>query len=406
MFETEWSPATAQELSRLVADNAVGERRPLAPVGGRTALHYGGSVPRSATAVSLAELHQIIDYPARDMTITVGAGLRWETLQKTLAAEGQRLPIDVPQAHRATVGGAIATNASGPSRFGHGTFRDYVIGISAVDGTGRLFSAGGRVVKNVAGYDLCKLLTGSLGALAIITQITLKLRPMPETRSLVWNTFSSTNRLDQSLEALNTSKTRPVIIDVLNEKSAKQFAKEARRTLPATGWNVCICFEGTEREVDWQMQALRDELRPFQPQDSTALLGKEADALLGALTEYQAFSDDPLTFQATMPPSVTIEFVDRASRENIAVQAHVGNGIVIGHLPDSCSQASRAVEILGPLRLFAESHGGALVILNCEEDWKKTIDVFGTRPSAWMWMHRLKSQLDPHGVLNPGRLPA
>src|SRR5690606_32325083 len=119
-------------------------------------------------------LNRVIDYPARDMTITVEAGITWEQLEAELAKEGQWLPVDVARAEAATVGGAIACNTSGPRRFGYGTLRDYVIGIHAVDGQGMQFKGGGRVVKNVAGYDFCKLLTGSFGTLAVITQVTLK----------------------------------------------------------------------------------------------------------------------------------------------------------------------------------------------------------------------------------------
>src|SRR6478736_2819398 len=119
-------------------------------------------------------------YPARDMTITVQAGVTIARLRDVLKAEGQQLPVDVPFPDRATLGGAVATNASGPRRFGHGTLRDYVIGISVVDDRGEEMKGGGRVVKNVAGYDLMKLYTGSLGTLGIITQLTLKVKPRPE----------------------------------------------------------------------------------------------------------------------------------------------------------------------------------------------------------------------------------
>lgn len=152
-------PATAAELQRFVAENATGARERLCPVGGRTALHYGiGHQP--CRRIDLRDLSKVIDYPARDMTVTVEAGIRIAALQQLLATERQQLPIDIAQAERATLGGALATNTNGPRRFGAGTFRDYVIGITALTGEGTLFHGGGRVVKNVAGYDVCKLLVG------------------------------------------------------------------------------------------------------------------------------------------------------------------------------------------------------------------------------------------------------
>ena len=196
----EFTPTTQSELARFVAENAVGDKRSLCPVGGRTALHYGFSTQEPDTVVAMSGLARVVDYPARDMTITVEAGMRMDELQATLATERQRLPIDIAQSGRATLGGALATNTSGPRRFGHGTFRDYVIGISSVDAHGRAFKAGGRVVKNVAGYDICKLLVGSRGTLAIVTQVTLKLRPLAETSALLWCAFDSFAAIDRALE--------------------------------------------------------------------------------------------------------------------------------------------------------------------------------------------------------------
>src|SRR5207245_10601857 len=119
------------------------------------------------------------------MTITGQAAITHDELQTVRAGENQRLPVDAPHPHQATRGGAIATNASGPRRYGFGTFRDYVIGISVVNDEGQEVKAGGRVVKNVAGYDLCKLYIGSLGTLGVISQVTLKLKPRPEQTTLL-----------------------------------------------------------------------------------------------------------------------------------------------------------------------------------------------------------------------------
>src|SRR5262249_22812669 len=155
------------------------------PLGGRTMLDLGLPPTRPGLAIDLRRFDAVIDYPARDMTVTVQAGLTVAKLQALLAAENQRLPIDVPHAEQATLGGALAANVSGPRRYGFGTLRDYVIGISVVNDEGQEVKAGGRVVKNVAGYDLCKLYVGSLGTLGIITQVTLKLRPQPMAQTLI-----------------------------------------------------------------------------------------------------------------------------------------------------------------------------------------------------------------------------
>ncbi|MGE0374947.1 MAG: FAD-binding oxidoreductase [Planctomycetaceae bacterium] len=395
----EFTPKTAAALARFVCENAAGAKRPLVPVGGRTALRQGSPSPADAALVSLSDLTHIIDYPAADMTITLEAGFRVEELQAVLAAQGQRLPIDIPQAHRATIGGAIATNTSGPSRFAHGTFRDYVIGISAVDGHGRLFSSGGRVVKNVAGYDLCKLLVGSLGTLAIITQVTLKLRPVAETRRILWATFDAASRIDPALDRLNNSQTRPAAIEVLCPKAAWNIQREARLDLSVDRFVLAVAYEGTDAETAWQTNRFRNETASVSVDNVQRVGPSDVDSLWSALTEHPAASDDPLTFQAGVLASRAMEFVARAHAADIAVQCHAGNGVIIGHLPDDCTSGSQAASILTPLRALAESGAGSLVILNCDDDWKSSLSLFGSPRPDWPLMQRIKSSLDPHDLL-------
>ena len=402
MTVSEFTPTTQSELARFVAENAVGDKRTLCPVGGRTALRYGFSTAEPDTVVSLSGLARVVDYPARDMTITVEAGMRMDELQATLASERQRLPIDIAQAGRATLGGALATNTSGPRRFGHGTFRDYVIGISAVDAHGRAFKAGGRVVKNVAGYDICKLLVGSRGTLAIVTQVTLKLRPLAETSALLWLTFSRFDEIERCLERLLTSDARPVAVEVLNPAAAKLIADSSRCELPVDAPVLCLGVEGSPREVDWQIETLRREMAPFGVTSSDAVSEPEAAALWQALTEFQTCADDPLTFQANLRPSQCVAFAERATRLNVAVQVHAGNGIVIGQLPESAATVDETAILLNELRQVARSGGGNLHVLHCDSEWQPLIPMCGEPESSWPLMKELKQKLDPHGLLNPG----
>lgn len=157
------------------------------------------------------------------MTITVQAGITLQTLREVLRVERQRLPIDIPLPDQATFGGAIAANASGSRRFGLGTLRDYIIGISAVNDEGREVKGGGRVVKNVAGYDFMKLFTGSFGTLGIISQVTLKLKPEPEALALMIIP-ASLAQVATFLDSLTKSRTRPVTVDLLDPQTSRFFA--------------------------------------------------------------------------------------------------------------------------------------------------------------------------------------
>src|SRR5437764_11890108 len=151
------------------------------------------------------------------MTVTVQAGITVAKLQETLAAEGQWLPVDVPDPERATIGGAVALNVSGPRRFSQGTLRDYVIGISFVTDEGVEVKAGGRVVKNVAGYDLMKLQIGAVGTLGVVTQLTLKVKPRPEA-SAVLVFGCAGNSLGAVLDLVHASKSRPVAVELWNQE--------------------------------------------------------------------------------------------------------------------------------------------------------------------------------------------
>jgi glycolate oxidase FAD binding subunit len=402
----EFAPASEGELCRFVQENDSGSRTPLYPVGGRTSLNFGFPATKPGTLVSLARLTQTVDYPDRDMTITVEAGVRMDELSRQLRQAGQQLPIDVAQSNRATLGGVVATNTSGPRRFGLGTMRDYVIGVSAVDACGRLFHAGGRVVKNVAGYDLCKLLVGSMGTLAIITQLTLKLRPIPQSTAVIWTSFHTFGEIDAVLNDLLTSAARPVVLEVLNAEAAQQITAEARQDYPATSPVLIVGVEGVGRETAWQIDTLKSELSRRNPQNIAVAENDEAVRLLQSLTEFQTLSDDPVTFQANLLPSETLPFIDRATSSGVAIQSHAGNGIVIGHLPDEASTIVRAQEILEPLKELARKGRGNLIILNCETEWTSQLPIFGDEEPAWPLMRRLKTALDPHDVLNPGRFIA
>src|SRR4051812_32072780 len=205
-------PTSQADLSAVVQE-AFEASAALYPIGGGTSLDFGVPPKVEGRGLSLAGLNRVIDYPARDMTVTVEAGVTMKALADLLATERQRLPVDVPRAEKATIGGVIATNWNGPRRYGESSLRDFVIGINAVDGRGLPFKGGGRVVKNVAGYDFCKLLTGSLGTLGIITQVTLRLKPIPEQSALVACSLPTPQAAEKLLAALTTSQTTPTAIE-------------------------------------------------------------------------------------------------------------------------------------------------------------------------------------------------
>ncbi len=409
MDSGEFQPTSQGELARWLQDNAAGARRGAQPVGGRTALWYGHPPAGPAVAVSTTRLDRVVDYPARDMTITVEAGLSVEKLEQLLAKEGQRLGLDCPAPARATIGGVLATNTSGPRRFGLGTARDLMLGLTAIDAGGAVFHAGGRVVKNVAGYDLCKLLVGSLGTLAVLTQVTLKLRPRPECSHLLWWPVASSAQAAALLTRLARSAARPVAIEWLNTRAIDEVRQATGGSWPAgAGGALCLGVEGTEREVAWQVQALRDELvsasgASGQPAEAVEIAA-QAPAVWRALTDLQVPSDEALTLKATVPPSRLPAVFEQATSRDCPVACHAGTGIAWIRAPEELATVAEASDLLQQLRRQTTQLGGHLSVVNCQAAWKSGLDLWGSSAGGWHLMRQLKQRLDPQGLLNRGRL--
>jgi glycolate oxidase FAD binding subunit len=395
-------PASVAEIGDLVRRAAAGGHA-LYPLGGQTMLGLGLPPTRPGTAVDLRQLAQVIDYPARDMTITVQAGITLAQLQETLAAEHQRLPIDVPQAERATLGGALAVNASGPRRYGLGTLRDYVLGISAVNDEGHEIKAGGRVVKNVAGYDLCKLFIGSLGTLGILTQVTLKVKPLPEEQALV-TLACDADGVGPLIDRLHGSRTRPVCLDLLNDAAVRYINQQASTNLPESAWVVVVGFEDNRDTVSWQMQQLIKEVPAGTCRGVDGWAGVAARRVWQALVEIASPPDARLTFKANLLPRTVADFCRQAAAlpVTLLLHAHAGNGIVLGHLVGDLTQ-ERAATMLKPLQEAAAASQGNLILPRCPVAWKKDLPVWGRPRGDGALMRRVKDKLDPHRLFNPGR---
>jgi glycolate oxidase FAD binding subunit len=397
------TPETQADLASIVR-GAFETGTPLYPIGGGTSLDFGLPAKAPGKGLSLAKLNRVVDYPARDMTLTVEAGVTMTSLADLLAKERQRLPVDVPQADRATIGGVIATNWNGPRRYGEGSLRDFVIGISAIDGRGMPFKGGGRVVKNVAGYDFCKLLTGSLGTLGVITQVTLRLKPIPEHSALLACSVADSDAAERLLAAIVTSRTTPTAIELLAGPHWRadpalaplDHSSEAQLYLVAS-------LEGTGPEVEYLVRQLTTEWQELGV-DAPLLVG-EAASLWRRLIEFSADGESPLVLKASVAASGTTALVD-AAREidpECSIQAHAGNGIAIikfARLPPQ--GLSRA--LVGKLQPAAAAHHGHVVVLSNPAGAEMTRQSVWGATDAPLWlMSEIKRRFDPKDILNRGR---
>ncbi len=376
--------------------------QPVYPVGGGTALDYGIAPTRPGRTLDLSHLAKLVDYTPRDMTIVVEAGVRMTDLAATLSAEGQHLPIDVPRASEATIGGVVATNWNGPRRFGHGTIRDYVIGIHAVDGRGTPFKGGGRVVKNVAGYDFCKLLTGSLGTLAVVTQLAFKVKPCPECYITILCECADLSIADNVLTRLADLETTPAVLDLLGGKNWE--IDSAIRN------HIVIRFEGTEPEIAWLTDYVESAVKAAGRAESRVLSTTDADALLSRQIEFsdrgagQSDDESPMVVKVAVRPSAVVGMIDiLLSVDNACtIQAHAGSGIILARFSEF-THAGLTKTLVANLRPAAVRLGGSLVLVRSSLEGLTPHMIWGGRTDTTVLLERIKQQFDPRDILNPGR---
>lgn len=393
-------PSTAEEVADIIrkcADSGT----PVYPIGGGCSLDFGVTPKQEGIGLSMTNLSRIVEYPERDMTITVEAGLTMQRLSNALAENRQRLPLDVPQADVATVGGVVATNFSGSLRFSQGGVRDQVIGISAVDGRGMPFRGGGNVVKNVAGYDFCKLLTGSLGTLGVITQLTFKVRPIPQQRAVVIGQPRDLDHAEELLSRLGQSATTPAAIELLG---GPEWASNLEMPSGNDSLALAVVYEGTQPEVDWMVPELESEWRAADLKPHTILRADDSAGLLGKLAQFPA-QESPLVVKASVVPSHTTRVVAAARHIDPACsfQSHAGNGVTLIRFSEFPS-AGIAKTVLSQLQPAAALGQGHVVILSNPSGVEATrLSVWGVHSGPVWLMNQVKSQFDPHQIMNPGR---
>src|SRR6058998_870669 len=226
------------------------------PVGGGTKLLLGNS-PRSAQlAIRTGNLKGIVEYEPDNMTVSALAGTTLHQLQDILKNSNQFLPLDPPHASRATLGGIVACNSSGPIRFRYGTVRDMLIGVKIVHADGTPTKAGGKLVKNVTGYDMCKLYTGSLGTLGILSELTFKVQPRPDSMATVFLAYPSITLALEATQLFIKSDLLPDAMETWNREALLPLSDFSSST--QSPWVLMIRFGEVEPAVRWQLERLKE----------------------------------------------------------------------------------------------------------------------------------------------------
>jgi glycolate oxidase FAD binding subunit len=355
------------------------------PRGGGTKLGWGNPPTRAELILSTARLTEIIEHAWADLTVSVQAGCTIQRLQETLAEHGQRLALDPLWPEKATVGGVLSTNDSGALRLRFGALRDLIIGVTIALPDGTLASSGGKVVKNVAGYDLPKLVTGALGTLGIITRAVFRLHPLPRnTRSF-------------SVFAGNADETQRFVLAVQDSRLAHTFLQShfSDEAPPVSD----ILFEGTEAGLAAQDSQLRSLAAPANVLEAST-------PIWAAREELWSFIDPSTTAVAKismLPADMAraVGGVEQAAKlHHLRWRALVyATGLGWVRLEGKPAALKGALQLL---RVEMEKHGGSLVALH---RWEKMaeLEAWGDAGDALPLMKAVKLRLDPKNTLNPGR---
>jgi glycolate oxidase FAD binding subunit len=356
---------------------ATGSGAVVVPWGGGTQQSLGAALERFDLVLDLRGLDHILEYEPADLTVTVEAGTRLAELQRLLGERGQWLPLDPPLPAEATVGGILATNASGPTRHSRGTARDLVIGVSVALANGDIVKSGGRVVKNVAGYDMAKLQIGALGTLGVILQATFKVSPLPQ-QTLTCGAEGLLKRLS-ALAAHIDELRLPAQALVLTKEAA------------ASNWTLLVRFAGGSAAVE---RARSDFLAAAG--ESSILSESEADATWSSLA---ALQQPTVSAKAGVLPAETSELAAWFADQGANVAAYPSVGIV------NCAWTDRGLgaSILKEGRSKAMERSGALVIERAPPELKREVNVWGEPRGDFALMQRLKLEFDPGRTLNRGR---
>jgi glycolate oxidase FAD binding subunit len=347
--------------------------------GGGSKLEWGNRLRGLDLVVSTGALTRIVEHAHQDMTATVEAGCTIADFQRALAQHGQRLALDPLFAERATIGGVLATNDSGTLRTRFGSMRDLIIGITVALPDGTLARSGGKVVKNVAGYDLPKLFTGSLGTLGAIVQATFRLHPLPASEETFTSGYQEVRAANQFILKLLDSTLTPAAIQL--------------RAGHGCGAYVDVRYEGIPAGIEAQIHRT-ETLGTRQTSPADAWHAREELWMHSGASCICKFS--------VLPDQIAgaCEQAEKLASELALDWVAVVQAVGIGLLRFEGDAVASALE---PLRESLERTGGSLVVLRCPDDVRDRIEAWGSAGSALPMMRRVKEQFDPAGILNPGR---
>jgi glycolate oxidase FAD binding subunit len=398
---------------------AAAEKLAVIPMSGRSKLGIGSPPARYDLALDLSRMNRVLSYDPQDLTLGVEPGVRIEDLLRTLGEQKQFLPLAVPFADRATIGGIVAANSSSPLRHAYGAVRDFCLGMEFVTGDGKQAKSGGRVVKNVTGYDLHKLLVGSLGTLGVITRVNFRTFPMPHSQGMFVASFSSAEAAFDFCRAVSHSVLTPQMVEVANPGTAALiFSGEFATRLEPRTWIVIVSAAGQPAVVQRYQRELGQLAGAAAAEDFLPLSDYEANSVMLQIQEFPRLMMErdasALIFRINAVPGLLAPLVAKlrvlaAQRElDFVALARAAGILYAAFLPPR--ENSAAPETLTQLirevyRTCAQSETQATAMLEwCPPELKTSPEiVWGPPRPDFELMRRVKKSFDSQNILAPGR---
>lgn len=390
-------PPLSVECPATVAESQAAVRRSagqtIVPWGGGTRQALGFAPTGYDVALSTARLTEIVDYVPENLTVTCGAGLTISALQETLAAQGQWLPLDVACPDRQTLGGIVAARAGSLRRLGAGSVRDLLLGVTVVNSAGEIIQGGGRVVKNVSGYDLPKLYCGSLGTLGLIAEVTFRVAPLPPASATALLPLDANHNSEDVLDALLGSDLSPAFLFLLSPEAAQTIVPGAE-----DAQYVAVGFDGDPEAVAWQIETLG----AGQLQDDTA------QTVRARLRDF-SLDDAPLTASFHILSSQVgafsrmVEWTARRAGFTAAVASDAALGLMTAHFAPACDDADWRV-FYTDLKDKADRCGGSFILEKMPDILRAdAVPVWSPLLPDFGLMASVKVAVDPAQMWNPGR---
>lgn len=391
-------PGTAEALAELL--RAASERgQPVVPWGAGTLQHLGCAPPPAALTLHTSALNGILGYVPADLTVTVEAGIAIGALQEALGQHKQWLPWDPPAPAEATIGGLLAAGVNGPPRLGYGSPRDRVLGMRIALGDGRLVKSGGKVVKNVAGYEAHKLHIGALGTLGVIVEATFKLAPLPEAIGSLLIACRSRERACVLADRLRDRPLAPISLALLINAGSLAAGIVAGHTDDTL---LIVRFAGAPAAVARQLR----DAKALAVDDGVAfeLNGSQDQAIWRGIAGFAAASEGAgeagILLRAGVRPADLPALLTALDHHTPGSQlvAYPGVGLAYARWPITDNAGT-----LATLRAQLGSMGGYAIVENAPAELRSRLDIWGPPPTTLPLMQAIKAQWDPRGILNPGR---